>query len=95
MAGAYDTLRSAADSIAMGTADPFLDQGERQLKNSSNPITQGWSLVANAIGSAITGDNREMNRIGDMADKGEMGVLPKLGSWLGAKVFDLVNWKRK
>lgn len=85
----YNTLQSGGDWLATGNTAKFKEQGESQLKGDSGSITRGWSMIANVIGSVVTGDSSEMDRIGKMADKGELGALPKLGSKLGDKLADL------
>jgi hypothetical protein len=87
--GLYNTAQSTGDWLAGGGTDKFLKQGEDQLKGKSGSITQGYSMIANLIGSAATGDYSEMNRIGSMANRGELGALPQLGSKLGDWTYNI------
>jgi hypothetical protein len=89
MMGLYNTAQSAADWATGGGTGKFLKQGEDQLKGKSGSITQGYSMLANLVGSAATGDYSEMHRIGSMADKGELGALPQLGSKLGDWTYNV------
>jgi hypothetical protein len=89
MQGLYNTAQSTADWISTGSTGKFLQQGEDQLKGKTGPITQGYSMIANLVGSAATGDYSEMDRIGSMSAKGELGALPKLGSKLGDATYDI------
>jgi hypothetical protein len=87
----YNLAQGGADYFATGQTDALEQMGEEQLKGSVGPITQGYSMLANLAGSAAIGDYSEMYRISDMADKGELGSLPKLGSWLGDEWYDIIN----
>ncbi len=87
--GLYNTTQSGADMLAGGGTDKFLKQGEDQLKGKSGSITQGYSMLANLAGSAATGDYSEMHRIGSLADKGELGALPQLGSKTGDWTYNV------
>jgi hypothetical protein len=90
--GLYNTAQGVADWAAGGGTDKLLQQGEEQLKGKSGSITQGYSMIANLAGAAATGSfGREANRIGEMADKGQLGALPLLGSKLGDKMFNLIG----
>ena len=87
--GLYNTAQSAGDWLAGGGTDKFLQQGEDQLKGKSGSITQGYSMIANLIGSVATDDYSEMYRIGNLADKGKLGALPQLGSKLGDWTYNV------
>ena len=87
----YNLAQGGADYFATGQTDALEQMGEEQLKGSVGPITQGYSMIANLIGSSAIGDYSEMYRISDMAEQGEMGSLPKLGSWLGDEWYDIIN----
>jgi len=87
--GLYNTAQSTGDWLAGGGTGKFLQQGEDQLKGKSGTITQGYSMIANLIGSAATGDYSEMHRIGSLADKGKLGALPQLGSKLGDWTYNI------
>jgi hypothetical protein len=87
----YNLAQGGADYFATGQTDALEAMGEEQLKGSVGPITQGYSMLANLAGSAAIGDYSEMYRISDMADQGELGSLPKLGSWLGDEWYDIIN----
>jgi hypothetical protein len=91
MMGWYNLAQAGSDLLAAGSTDKFLKLGEEQLKGATGPITQGYSMIANVIGSAVTGDWSEINSIGEVASKGALGGLPKLGSKLGDAVFELVH----
>jgi len=87
----YNLAQGGADYFATGQTDALEQMGEEQLKGSVGPITQGYSMIANLIGSSAIGDYSEMYRISDMAEQGELGSLPKLGSWLGDEWYDIIN----
>jgi hypothetical protein len=87
--GLYNTAQSTGDWLAGGGTDKFMKQGEDQLKGKGGSITQGYSMIANLIGSVATGDYSEMDRIGHMSEKGELGALPQLGSKLGDWTYNV------
>ena len=87
----YNLAQGGADYFATGQTDALEQMGEEQLKGSVGPITQGYSMLANLAGSAAIGDYSEMYRISSMAEQGELGSLPKLGSWLGDEWYDIIN----
>ncbi|MGC9466979.1 MAG: hypothetical protein ACP5HS_00170 [Anaerolineae bacterium] len=91
MMGWYNLAQAGADYATTGSTKSLLDLGESNLRGDTGPITQGYSMIAEVIGGAATGDWGGLDRIGSLASKGELGALPKLGSWLGDKTYDLVE----
>ncbi len=85
-----NTSQGVAEWALGGGTGALLQQGEDQLKGKSGTITQGYQMIANLVGGAATGTlGEEATRIGSMADKGQLGALPLLGSKLGDVAYDV------
>jgi len=89
--GIYNLAQAGGKSIAEGSTDPFIGLNDKNLKGETGPVTQGYSMIANAVGSAVTGDDTEMNHISDKAHSGDLGALPKLGDKIGEDWGEMAN----
>lgn len=87
----YTTSWNLADWARTGKSDKLIAQNRSQLMNGSNPITQGYSAIANVIGAGITGDTSELDDYVDAAQEGKAGPLAKLGVKIGDLAFDTTH----
>jgi WXG100 family type VII secretion target len=82
--GTVDTV----DALIRGDYGQLARHHDQNLSGQYGEVVRGYAIAADSIGAMVTGDQRRLNQLSDMAAGGKLGPLAEFGDWLGGKMYD-------